>query len=52
MKRLPHYPTQGIRRRYCALAAAMLSLCAAPALADQIIQVGGKSPVRTIAEAA
>lgn len=34
------------------LLAALLALCAAPALADNVIQVGGKSPVRTIAEAA
>jgi hypothetical protein len=29
-----------------------MALCAVPALADDIIQVGGKSPVRTISEAA
>ena len=52
MKRKSHHRNGGIRLRHCVLAAAMLGLCAAPALADQIIQVGGKSPVRTIAEAA
>lgn len=31
---------------------ALLALCAAPALADDIIHVGGKSSIRTIAEAA